>query len=35
MKVKNNLVKVMRVGDVDYISLTDLAKNESYQNKIG
>lgn len=29
MKVKNNLVRVMRVGDVDYISLTDLAK---YQN---
>lgn len=26
MKVKDNLVGVLRVGDVDYISLTDLAK---------
>ena len=31
LKVKDNLVGVMRVGDVDYISLTDLAK---YQNPI-
>lgn len=32
MKVKDNLVGVMRVGDVDYISLTDLAKykNDKY-----
>lgn len=32
MKVKDNLVSVMRVGDVDYISLTDLAKfkNDKY-----
>lgn len=30
MKVKNNLVRVMRVGEIDYISLTDLAK---YQNE--
>lgn len=30
IKVKDNLVKVMRVGDIDYISLTDLAK---YQNE--
>lgn len=30
MKVKDNLVRVMRVEDVDYISLTDLAK---YQNE--
>ena len=29
MKVKDNLVRVMRVGDIYYISLTDLAK---YQN---
>lgn len=29
MKVKDNLVRVMRVGEIDYISLTDLAK---YQN---
>lgn len=29
MNVKDNLVRVMRVGDIDYISLTDLAK---YQN---
>lgn len=26
MKIKDNLVGVLRVGDVDYISLTDLAK---------
>lgn len=26
IKVKNNLINVMRVGNVDYISLTDLAK---------
>ena len=26
MKVKDNLVGVLKVGDVDYISLTDLAK---------
>lgn len=30
MKVKDNLVRVMRVGDIDYISLTDLAR---YQNE--
>lgn len=32
MKVKDNLVGVMRVGDVDYISLTDFAKykNDKY-----
>ena len=30
MKVKDNLVRVMRVGDIDYISLTELAK---YQNE--
>jgi len=32
MKVKDNLVSVMRVGEVDYISLTDLAKykNDKY-----
>lgn len=31
MKVKDNLVSVMRVGDVDYISLTDLAR---YKNPL-
>lgn len=32
MNVKDNLVGVMRVGDIDYISLTDLAKfkNDKY-----
>ena len=32
MKVKDNLVGIMRVGNVDYISLTDLAKfkNDKY-----
>ena len=30
--VKDNLVSIMRVGDIDYISLTDLAKlkNDKY-----
>ena len=31
LKVKDNLVGVMRIGEIDYISLTDLAK---YQNPI-
>ena len=31
MKVKNNLVSVIRIGNVDYISLTDLAR---YNNPI-
>ena len=31
MKVKNNLVSVIRIGNVDYISLTDLAR---YKNPI-
>ena len=35
MKVKDNLVGVMRVGDVDYISLTDLAKYENPKDPSG
>lgn len=31
MKVKDNLVNVMRIGDIDYISLTDLAR---YKNPL-
>lgn len=31
MKVKDNLVNVMRVGNIDYISLTDLAR---YKNPL-
>ena len=31
MKVKENLVNVMKVGEVDYISLTDLAR---YKNPL-
>ena len=31
MKVKNNLVSVIRIGNVNYISLTDLAR---YKNPI-
>lgn len=31
IKVKDNLVGIMRIGDVDYISLTDLAR---YKNPI-
>ena len=32
MKVRDNIVGVMRVGDVDYISLTDLAKFKNDKN---
>lgn len=32
MKVKDNVVGVMRVGEVDYISLTDLAKFKNDKN---
>lgn len=32
MKVKDNLIGIMRVGDVDYISLTDLAKFKNDKN---
>ena len=35
MKVKDNLINVMRVGDVDYISLTDLAKYENPKDPSG
>jgi hypothetical protein len=35
MKVKDNLVGIMRVGDVDYISLTDLAKYENPKDPSG
>lgn len=35
MKVKNNLVGVMRVGNIDYISLTDLAKYENEKDPSG
>lgn len=31
MKVKDNLVNVMRVNNIDYISLTDLAR---YKNPL-
>lgn len=32
MKVRDNLVGIMRVGDIDYISLTDLAKFKNDKN---
>ena len=32
ISVKENLISVMRVGDVDYISLTDLAKYKNREN---
>ena len=35
MKVKDNLVRVMRVGDIDYISLTDLAKYQNEDDPLG
>ena len=30
--VKNNKIGIMRIGDVDYISLTDLAKYSNPEN---
>lgn len=35
MKVKDRLVRVMRVGDIDYISLTDLAKYQNSEDPSG
>lgn len=35
LKVKDKLVKVMRVGNVDYISLTDLAKYQNLEDPSG
>ena len=35
MKVKDNIIGVMRVGNVDYISLTDLAKYENPKDPSG
>lgn len=35
LKVRDNLISVMRVGDVDYISLTDLAKYENPKDPSG
>ena len=35
IKVKDNLIGIMRVGDVDYISLTDLAKYENSKDPSG
>lgn len=32
IKVKDNLIGIMRVGNVDYISLTDLAKSKNDKN---
>lgn len=32
IKVKDNLIGIMRVGNVDYISLTDLAKFKNDKN---
>ena len=32
LKVKDNLIGVMRVGDIDYISLTDLARFKNDTN---
>jgi len=35
LKVKENLIGVMRIGDVDYILLTDLAKYENPKDPSG
>ena len=32
MNVNNNEIKVLRVGNVDYISLTDLARYKNINN---
>ena len=32
IKVKDNLVGIMRIGDIDYISLTDLARYKNPDN---
>lgn len=32
LNVKNNLIKIMRVNNVDYISLTDLARYKNHEN---
>ena len=36
IKVKDNMVGIIRIGDVDYISLTDLAryKNPDYPSDV-
>lgn len=33
IKVKDNLVGIMRIGDIDYISLTDLARYKILLNQ--
>lgn len=35
MKVQEKLVRVMRVGNVDYISLSDLARSQNPQDPSG
>ncbi|MBQ7667938.1 MAG: KilA-N domain-containing protein [Clostridia bacterium] len=35
LKVKDNLIGIMRIGDIDYISLTDLAKYENSKDPSG
>jgi hypothetical protein len=32
LKVKDNEIRVLRMNDIEYISLTDLAKYQNYQN---
>ena len=35
IKVKDNLIRVMRIGEIDYISLTDLAKYQNAEDPSG
>ena len=35
MKVQEKIVKVLKVGNVDYISLTDLAKSQNLEDPSG
>ena len=32
LNVKNNLIKVIRVNNADYVSLTDLARYKNHEN---
>ena len=35
INVKNNIIGIMRINDIDYISLTDLAKQANHEDPSG
>ena len=35
INVKNNMIGIMRINDIDYISLTDLAKQANLEDPSG